>query len=109
GDAPAAALVEQARALGGGMEPDDAAVAVVGVAAYQAVALHADDQAGDGRGGGLFGTGPGAERDRPAEHHARQRRGARRGQADRFVVAAEAAQEVDRRRVEAVGDAAVDV
>ena len=93
------------------LQPDDAAVVRVGVTADQAVALEADDQARHRRRADLLGLRELADRDAPAEHHDRQRGGAGRRQAHRVVLPAQAAEEVDRRGVEALGDgplAAVD-
>jgi hypothetical protein len=91
------------------VEPDDAPVVGIRLAPHQAVALHADDQAGDGRRADLFGLGEGAEGDRPsAEHQHRERGRARRGQPHRLVLAPQAAEQTDGGRMEAVGDAAVD-
>ena len=56
----------------------------------------------------LLGSGEPANRDRPAEHHDRQRRRARRRQPHRVVLAPQAAQQVDGGRMQAVGDGAVD-
>ena len=76
------------------------------LAADQAVALEADDEARHRRRADLLGLRELADGDAPAEHHDRQRRGARRRQPHRIVLAAEAAEEVDRRGVEALGDGA---
>ena len=102
------ALVEQTRAFCSGVQPHDPAVIRIVLAPDEPVALHPDDQAGRRRRADLFGGGELAERDRSAEDHDGQRRGARRRQAHGVVLPPQAAEQVDRGGVQAVGDGKVD-
>ena len=101
------AFVEQTRAFCGGVQPHDPAVIRIVLAPDQPVALHADNEPRRRRRADLFGGGELAERDRSAEDHDRQRRGPRRGEPHGVVLPPQAAEQVDRGGVQAVGDGAV--
>ena len=96
--------MQQLRAFRRRMQPHHAAIVVIVFAADETVALHAEDQSRDGRRTDLLGPGERSDRGRPAEDQDRQGRGARRRQAHRIVLPAEAPEQVDGGGMEAVGD-----
>lgn len=104
GHPPGAALLEEEPPAGRGPHPLHAAVPGVREALDEPVGLEALDQPGDGGGADLLGLGQLAEGERAGEDDHRQRREPGRREARGGVLLTQAAQQVDGRGVEAVGD-----
>ncbi len=102
GDTTAAALAQDTIAFGRRADPDHSRVAAVALALDEAVALHSDNHASHGGRAHLLGAGQLAYSLGAAEHHNRECRKARRGNPARVVLLAQAAQQMDSRRVNAV-------
>ena len=75
----------------------------VGLACDVAVTLHAVNETGHGRGLDLLGLGELAHPPRPGEDQHGQRRESGSGDPERLVLHAQASQQVDRGRVQAIG------
>jgi hypothetical protein len=96
--------VEYLGPSGGRAHAHDAPVGCVSLALDELLGLQLDDQLGDGRWPHLLGARELAQCERTAEDDDRERGELGRGEAGRVILAAEAAQEVDGRGVEAVGE-----
>ena len=104
GDAKLAAFLQQTYAFGGGADAHAAGVVGIGRDGDQAAAIQSGHDAAHGGRLDLFGGGEFAERFWSAENQHRKRGEPRRALAGGDVLLAHAAQQVDRRGMQPVGD-----
>lgn len=92
GDTTAAPLAQDAIAFGRRTDPDHASIARVALAFYEAITLHAHDQACHCGCAHLLGAGELTDRLGAAEYNDRECRQPRRRDAGRIILLAQAAQ-----------------
>ncbi len=101
-DATAAALAQDAISFGRGADPDHSRITSIALALDETVALHADNQSSHGGRAYLLGAGQLTQCLGASEHHNRECRKARWRNPARVILLAQATQQMNGRRVNAV-------